>query len=111
MEISCQSIANSAGGLVAEATGKPIVIARHAWRRLRARGASEDTVLLAVRIGVREPAQRGLSLHRLDVPFGGTWHGRRYDTMHIAAVVAHEPDLLVVVSVYAFFFTNPELPP
>jgi len=111
MDISCLIIASSAGGFVAEATGKPIVITRHAWRRLRERGASEDAVLLAVRIGVREPAQRGMLLHRLDVPFGGTWHGRRYDTMQLAVVVAHEPDLLVVVTVYTFFFTYPELPP
>jgi len=31
--------------------------------------------------------------------------------MQVAAVVAHEPDQLVVVTVYTYFFTQPELPP
>ena len=94
--------------VVAETADRPIVLSRHALRRLRERGATEATVVLAVQIGVREPAQRGMYLHRLDVPFGGTWHGRRYDTMQVAAVVAEEPDRLVVVTVYTYFF--PTLP-
>jgi hypothetical protein len=31
--------------------------------------------------------------------------------MQLAAVVAHEPTRLLVVTVYPFFFTQPELPP
>jgi hypothetical protein len=91
-------------GLVAEDAGPDIVITRHARIRMAERGASEDTVRLAVTIGEREPARRGLFLHRLDVPFGGRWRGRRYGTMQVAALVAHEPGRLVVVTVYTFFF-------
>ena len=94
---------------VAEHADKPIVLSRHAHIRLRERGATEALVLLAVRIGAREPAQRGMFLHRLDVPFGGTWHKRQYDTMQVAAVVAEEFDRLVVVTVYTFFLAA--LPP
>jgi len=74
------------------------------------RGAPEPLVRLAVRIGSVEPAQRGLYLHRLDVPFGGLWRRRRHDAMQVAAVVAHEPDRLVLVIVYTFFFSPDAAP-
>jgi hypothetical protein len=104
-------VGRSSGLFVAEWAEEDVVLTRHAWRRLRERGTTEADVVLAVRIGTREPAQRGLVLHRLDIPFGGVWRGRRYETMQVAAVVAHEPGLLVVVTVYTFFFPPPEPAP
>ena len=92
----CPFIGDSAGGLVAEATGKPIVITRHAWRRDPAKG-------IAAASGRRKPVERAPE-----------WRSRRWaarNSMQVAAVVAHEPDQLVVVTVYTYFFTQPELPP
>ena len=41
---------------------KPIVFTNHALQRMKERGASEDSVREAIRIGQREPAQRGCFL-------------------------------------------------
>jgi hypothetical protein len=48
---------------------KPIVLTMHALQRMRERGAHEEDVHQAIRIGRREPAQQGLFLYRLNVEF------------------------------------------
>lgn len=68
------------------------------------RGANEDDVRLALDIGEREPAQRGLNLYRLNLEFSREWDGRHYAVQQVAPVVAEEPDRLVVVTVYVFYF-------
>lgn len=83
---------------------KPIRFSKHALTRMRERDASEDAVIEAIRFGRREPAQRGLSLFRLDVKYEREWAGRRYSLQQIAPVVAEEDDCLVVVTVFTFYF-------
>jgi len=71
---------------------------------MRERGAREADVREAIRIGQREPAQRGLFLYRLNVEFKREWDGRYYGVQQVAPVVAEEGERLVVVTVYTFFF-------
>ena len=47
---------------------KPVVFTAHARERARERGAREEDVVQAIRIGQREAAQRGLDLYRLNLP-------------------------------------------
>lgn len=68
------------------------------------RGAREEDVIEAIRIGEREPAQRGLVLYRLNLEFKREWDGRYYGVQQVAPVVAEEPERFVVVTVYAFYF-------
>lgn len=75
---------------------------------MRERGAREEDVREAVRIGQREPAQRGLFLYRLNVEFKREWDGRYYGVQQIAPIVAEEEERLVVVTVYTFFFQEGE---
>lgn len=60
------------------ATRKPIVFTTHARKRPVERGAHEEDVIEAIRIGEREPAQRGLVLYRLNLEFHREWDGRYY---------------------------------
>jgi len=71
---------------------------------MRERGAREEDVREAIRIGQREPAQRGLFLYRLNVEFKREWDGRYYGVQQVAPVVAEEEERLIVVTVYTFFF-------
>ena len=66
---------------------------------MRERGAREEDVREAIRIGQREPAQRGLFLYRLNVEFKREWDGRYYGVQQVAPVVAEEGERLVVVTV------------
>lgn len=83
---------------------KPVVFTKHALQRVRERGAREEDVLEAIRIGQRESAQRGLVLYRLNVEFKREWDGRYYGVQQVAPVVAEEKDRIVVVTVYTFYF-------
>jgi len=83
---------------------KPIRLSAHAQEQCAERGAAAQEVEKAIREGEREPAKRGRTLYRYNFEFGGAWHGQRYAIKQVAAVVAEEPDELVVVTVYAFYF-------
>ena len=43
-------------------------------------------------------------MYRKTFLFDGTWRGRYYRVKQVAAVVAQEPDRLVVVTMYSFYF-------
>ena len=83
---------------------KPIVFTTHARKRMRERGAREEDVREAIRVGQREPAQRGLVLYRLNLEFNREWDGRYYAVQQIAPVVSEEQDRIVVITVYTFYF-------
>ena len=83
---------------------KPIILTRHATERMGERGASEDDVREAIRIGHCEPAQRGLIQYRLNLEFNGKWDGRYYAIKQVVPIVAEEKEQLVVVTVYTFYF-------
>jgi len=89
---------------MAPASPKLIVFTAHARRRMRERGAREEHVIQAIHTGRREPAQRGLSLFRLNIEFQAEWDGKYYAVQQVAPVVAEEPHRLVVITVYTFYF-------
>jgi hypothetical protein len=71
---------------------------------MQERGAREEDVVEAIRIGEREPAQRGLVLYRLNLEFKREWDGRYYGIQQVAPVVAEEHDRIFVVTVFTFYF-------
>lgn len=89
---------------MAEPDPRPVRLSAHAHEQCVERGTTEVEVILAVREGEREQAKRGRWMYRYNLPFDGTWQGRRYAIKQVAAVVAEEPDELVVVTVYTFYF-------
>lgn len=72
------------------------------------RGTREEDVCEAIRIGRREPAQRGLFLYRLNLEFRREWAGHYYGVQQVAAVVDEEEARFVVVTVYIFYFQEGE---
>lgn len=83
---------------------KPIRLSAHARAQCSERGASPEEVEQAIREGDRELAKRGRWLYRYNFEFGSMWQGRQYAIKQVAPVVADEPDELVVVTVYVFYF-------
>jgi hypothetical protein len=83
---------------------KPVVFTKHARQRMHDRGAREADVLAAIRTGQKETAQRGLLLYRLNLEFQREWDGKYYAVQQVAPVVDEEPDRIVVVTVYTFYF-------
>lgn len=81
-----------------------IVFTTHARQRIQERGASEEDVIEAIRIGRKEPAQRGFFQYRLNLEFKREWAGQFYDVQQVAPVVAEEENRKIVVTVYVFYF-------
>jgi hypothetical protein len=51
-----------------------------------------------------QPAERGRLECRKNFPFGREWNGKFYATKQVRPIFADEPDEIVVVTVYAYYF-------
>ena len=83
---------------------KPIQISQHARLQMIERGVEESEVITAVRQGDPEPARMGRTMYRKTFEFGRQWRDRVYRLKQVAPIVAKEPEKLVVVTVYSFYF-------
>jgi len=68
------------------------------------RGVAEGEVIAAIREGEPEATRGGRTLFRKNFAFGKAWRGKHYAVKQVAPVVAVEPERMVVVTVYAFYF-------
>ena len=83
---------------------KSIVFSRHAREQMKERGADEQEVILAVRTGEQVPTKLGRQSYRKNFQYDRVWGGKTYATKQVLVVVAEDPDALVVVTVYTFYF-------
>jgi hypothetical protein len=83
---------------------KPIRLTRHARQQCRERGATEAEVRRAIIQGSRSPAKSGREICRFNFRFGRTWQGKVYAIKQVAPVIKEEPNEIVVVTVYTFYF-------
>ncbi len=83
---------------------KPIRLTRHALQQYAERGATEAEVCQAIELGAREPAKWDRELCPYNLPFGQTWQGQFYAIKQVAPVIKEEPDEIVVITVYTFYF-------
>ena len=83
---------------------KPITLSLHAREKMLDRGASQGEVEVAIRMGNAEPVRKGRMLFRKNFAFNRQWRGKSYAVKQVAPVVAEEPDRLVVVTVFVYYF-------
>lgn len=83
---------------------KLIRLTKHARLQCSERGASEAEVLSAIRLGIQEPAKSGRVMCRYNIPFNALWQGNRYSVKQVAPVIVEEPEEIVVITVYTFYF-------
>ena len=83
---------------------KRIIFSLHALQQMSERGASREQVAQAIREGTGQPAKQGRLMYRLNIEYNSTWSGKLYKVKQVVPVVAEEPDRIVVVTVYTFFF-------
>ncbi len=83
---------------------KPIRLTAHAKEQCLERGASETEVREAIERGIAEPARRGRSMYRLNLPYGANWQGERYAIKQVAPVAIETENEIIVVTVYTFYF-------
>ena len=83
---------------------KPIRLSHHATLYFASRGFTETEVVYAIGSATWGPADRGRLECRIDLPFDGEWNGKHYMTKQIRPVFVDEPDEIVVVTVYTYYF-------
>ena len=83
---------------------KPIEISPHAREKMLDRGATEADVADAIRTGSPEPARKRRIMFRKNFTFNGQWRGKHYAVKQVAPVVTQEPNRLVVVTVFVYYF-------
>ncbi|MBB1127050.1 DUF4258 domain-containing protein [Thiospirillum jenense] len=83
---------------------KPIRLSRHAQTQCLERGATHDEVIRAICEGEREAAKHERLLCRFNFAFESHWQGKYYAIKQVAPVIKDEPDEIVVITVYTFFF-------
>ena len=83
---------------------KPIRLARHAKEQCLERWTDETEICHAVLHGDREPAKLNREMCRYNFVFGRDWQGRTYAIKQVAPIIKEEPDEIVVLTVYTFFF-------
>lgn len=83
---------------------KPIVFSQHALDQLIDRGTSKEEVDKACQEGEQVPAKKGRVAFRKNFYFGSKWKGKHYEIKQVMPIMAEEPEKLVVVTVYVFYF-------
>jgi hypothetical protein len=83
---------------------KPIRLSGHAKSKLRFRGTTEEEVFDTIRTGRWQPADLGRSECRKNFAFNSEWNRRYYGTKQVRPIVVDEPNEIVVVTVYVYYF-------
>jgi hypothetical protein len=83
---------------------KPIRLTSHARLQCLERGATESEVIDAVQNGQCEPAKAGRLLCRYNLEFNELWQGKFYTVKQVVPIIADEPDEIVVITVFTFYF-------
>ena len=85
---------------------KPIRFSTHARDQLRRRGGTEQEVVEAIRSSPWESADRERFACSRNFPYRNEWNGKFYQTKQVRPIFADEPNEIVVVTVYTFFFSG-----
>lgn len=81
-----------------------IIFSVHAEESMRKRGASRGEVEKTIREVAWTEAQVGRQETKLDFSFGAEWNKKFYKTKQVNPVFVVEKDVLVVITVYVFYF-------
>jgi Domain of unknown function (DUF4258) len=85
-------------------TRKPVRLSAHARGYLERRGFSQAEVEDTIRTSAWQPA-RGQRFEAVkDFPYQAEWNGVFYATKQVRPIFVEEPDEIVVVTVYTFYF-------
>lgn len=83
---------------------KRIRLTKHAREQCIERGTNELEIRQAIEKGNREPAKHGRFLCRASFAYQDTWQGIFYRIKQVAPVFVEEPEEIVVITVYTFYY-------
>jgi hypothetical protein len=68
------------------------------------RGFTPAEVEEAIRTAPWQPTESGRLEVRKDFPFAAPWNGRFFQTKQVRPIFVEEPDEIVVVTMYTYYF-------
>lgn len=80
-----------------------VVLSNHVRQRLALRGVSEYEVLETINAGTWRPERNVYRRYELEFEFGREWRGKYYSRKKVAAIVAEQGNVLLVVTVYTYY--------
>ena len=83
---------------------KKIIFSKHALEQMRERGAQQHEVEIAIRTGEEFPVKKNRRAFRQNFQYDSQWGNKLYRTKQIVPIVVEDPETLVVVTVYVFYF-------
>jgi hypothetical protein len=83
---------------------KTIQFSGHASQQLQFRGTTEAEIIEAIRTAQWHPAENGRMECRKDYAFNSIWNRKRYATKQVRPIFVEEPNEIVVVTVYVYYF-------
>lgn len=83
---------------------KPIRLSTHARDQLQRRGGMEQEVVEAIRSSPWESVDRGRFACKKNFSYSNEWNGKIYKTKQVRPIFVDEPNEIVVVTVYTYFF-------
>ena len=83
---------------------KTIRLSGHARERIEGRGAAFEEVAETIRTAPWRPAQGGRLECRKDFSYGREWNGKFYATKQVRPIFVDEPNEILVVTVYVYYF-------
>ena len=83
---------------------KRVRLSRHAADYGPIRGFSAGEVEQAIRMAPWIEASSGRLACEYDFDFQGVWNGKRYATKRVKPIFVEEPEEIVVVTVYVYYF-------
>jgi hypothetical protein len=83
---------------------KPIRLSAHALDYVDKRGFTVAEVEQAIRESPWQPAELGRLECRKAYPFGKDWNKKLYSTKEVRPIFIEQPDEIVVVTVYTYFY-------
>jgi len=83
---------------------KKIIFSNHTLEQMGERGAQRHEVEMAICTGEEFPAKKNRRAFRQNFQYNSQWGNKFYRTKQIVPIVVEDPDTLVVVTVYVFYF-------
>ena len=83
---------------------KTVRLSGHARDQLSSRGVTETEIVEAIHNETWQPAAVGRLECRKDFPFNQEWNGTVYAVKQVRPIFVDEPDEIVVVTVYSYYF-------
>lgn len=83
---------------------KPVRLSGHARLQATRRGTTAAEVEETIRSQTWISANRGRFECRGDISFGGEWNGKPYETRQVRPIFVEEATVIVVITVYVYYY-------